>query len=107
MVNLITTLLTPYLNLSSGEMSTRDPAAAAARRRRPTESAMPGTTLGPIPINAFSGGGELFDTPGIHLHHRLASLLTPEELVSLTPRRRLRPVAPALTASDKEPSQGE
>ncbi|GAQ87348.1 Nitric oxide synthase [Klebsormidium nitens] len=94
-----------FINALLAELATRDPAAAAARRKRPTESAMPGTTLGPIPINAFSGGGELFDTPGIHLHHRLASLLTPEELVMLTPRRRLRPVAPTIGTVDQTTAQ--
>ena len=34
------------------------------------------------------------DTPGIHLHHRLPHLLTPEELKQLHPRRRLKPYYP-------------
>lgn len=38
-------------------MSSRDPVALAARRRKPIQSAMPGTTLGPIEIKAFSNGG--------------------------------------------------
>jgi len=42
-------------------MSERDPIAAAAQRFRPIQSAMPGTTLGPIQIDAFSGGGVLTD----------------------------------------------
>lgn len=34
------------------------------------------------------------DTPGVHLHHRLAHMLTPEELKSLHPRRTLRAYVP-------------
>ena len=34
------------------------------------------------------------DTPGIHFHHRLPHLLSPEELKQLHPRRRLRPYYP-------------
>eukprot|EP00897_Mesotaenium_endlicherianum_P000469 jgi/Mesen1/10422/ME000082S09929 len=34
------------------------PLAAAAMRRMPIQSAMPGTTLGPIQIKAFAGGGD-------------------------------------------------
>ena len=34
------------------------------------------------------------DTPGIHLHHRLPHLLTPEELKEMHPRRRLKPYYP-------------
>ena len=35
----------------------KDPVAAAAQRYKPIQSAVPGTTLGPIQINAFLGGG--------------------------------------------------
>lgn len=38
-------------------MAQKDPAAAAAQRYKPIQSAVPGTTLGPIQINAFLGGG--------------------------------------------------
>lgn len=38
-------------------MSEKDPVAAAAQRYKPIQSAVPGTTLGPIPIDAFFGGG--------------------------------------------------
>lgn len=38
-------------------MAQRDPAAAAARKYKPIQSAVPGTTLGPIQIDAFLGGG--------------------------------------------------
>lgn len=40
-------------------MAQRDPVAAAAQRFRPIQSAMPGTTLGPIQIDAFTSGGVL------------------------------------------------
>ena len=40
-------------------MAQRDPIAAAAQRFRPIQSAMPGTTLGPIRIDAFTSGGVL------------------------------------------------
>jgi len=48
----------------AGDMAERDPIAAAAQRFRPIQSAMPGTTLGPIKIDAFSGGGVLTDPIG-------------------------------------------
>lgn len=38
-------------------MAQKDPVAAAARVYKPVESAVPGTTLGVIQINAFPGGG--------------------------------------------------
>ena len=40
-------------------------------KRLPTASAMPGTTLGVIPLRAFEGKGTLYDTPGVFLHHRM------------------------------------
>ena len=37
------------------------------------------------------------DTPGLHLHHRIIHMLTPEEARDLHPRGRLKPyVAPPL-----------
>lgn len=42
---------------TSGLMAVKDPIAAAATRYKPVESAVPGTTLGPIQIEAFLGGG--------------------------------------------------
>lgn len=45
-------------NLTYTEMlSNKDPVAAMARKYKPIQSAVPGTTVGPIPINAFLGGG--------------------------------------------------
>lgn len=38
-------------------MAINDPVAASAQRYKPVQSAVPGTTLGSIPINAFLGGG--------------------------------------------------
>ncbi|KAK9806106.1 hypothetical protein WJX72_001602 [[Myrmecia] bisecta] len=76
-----------------------DPAAVGSSKHLPVESAMPGTTLSMIPLQTFASGGELYDTPGVHLHHRLPHMLTPEELQEVHPRRKLRPyVAPALQA---------
>jgi len=64
---------------------------------RPTESPMPGTTLGLLPLKSFSSGGHLFDTPGVHLHHRLPHILSEEELKLIHPTRRIRPfVTPTL-----------
>ncbi|KAJ4830374.1 nitric oxide associated protein 1, partial [Turnera subulata] len=71
-------------------MAQRDPAAAAARKYKPIQSAVPGTTLGPIQIDAFLGGGKLFDTPGVHLHHRQAAVVHSEDLPALAPRSRLK-----------------
>ncbi|RRT57867.1 hypothetical protein BHM03_00052975, partial [Ensete ventricosum] len=38
-------------------MARKDPVAAAAQKYKPMQSAVPGTTLGPIQIEAFQGGG--------------------------------------------------
>lgn len=38
-------------------MAEKDPVAAAAQKYKPIQSAVPGTTLGPIKINAFLGEG--------------------------------------------------
>ncbi|KAF5732292.1 hypothetical protein HS088_TW18G00986 [Tripterygium wilfordii] len=45
------------LALLSDVMAQRDPVAAVAQRYKPIQSAVPGTTLGPIQIDAFLGGG--------------------------------------------------
>lgn len=71
-------------------LSYKDPVAAAAQKYKPIQSAVPGTTLGPIEINAFLGGGKVFDTPGVHLHHRQAAVVHSEDLPVLAPRSRLR-----------------
>jgi len=71
-----------------------DPAARATGRYLPVESPMPGTTLGIIPLQAFVSGGTLYDTPGVHLHHRVPHMLTPEQLRLLHPRKRLAPILP-------------
>ncbi|XP_075108146.1 putative nitric oxide synthase isoform X4 [Nicotiana tabacum] len=64
--------------------------AATARKYKPIQSAVPGTTLGPIPIDAFLGGGKVYDTPGVHLHHRQAAVIHAEDLPTLAPQSRLR-----------------
>ncbi|KAG8057841.1 hypothetical protein GUJ93_ZPchr0002g25877 [Zizania palustris] len=71
-------------------MAYKDPMAAAAQKYKPIQSAVPGTTLGPIQIDAFLGGGKLYDTPGVHLHHRQAAVIHADDLPSLAPQSRLR-----------------
>lgn len=51
----------------------------------PTESPMPGTTLDMIAVAPLPGGGLLFDTPGVHVPHRLLHHLPPAELRALSP----------------------
>ncbi|URE20025.1 Nitric oxide synthase [Musa troglodytarum] len=64
-----------FVNALLKLMARKDPVAAAAQKYKPMQSAVPGTTLGPIQIEAFQGGGNLFDTPGVHLHHRQAAVV--------------------------------
>ena len=49
-------------------------------KRLPTASAMPGTTLGIIPLRAFEGKGAMYDTPGVFLHHRMNSILGGDDI---------------------------
>ncbi|KAG6716660.1 hypothetical protein I3842_04G059900 [Carya illinoinensis] len=79
-----------FINALLKMMAQKDPAAAAAQKYKPIQSAVPGTTLGPIQINAFLGGGKLYDTPGVHLHHRQAAVVCSEDLPALAPQSRLR-----------------
>lgn len=79
-----------FINALLKMMGEKDPVAAAAQKYKPIQSAVPGTTLGPIQIEAFQGGGKLFDTPGVHLHHRQAAVVDSEDLPSLAPKSRLR-----------------
>ncbi|KAL8539577.1 hypothetical protein ACS0TY_001257 [Phlomoides rotata] len=79
-----------FINALLKLLSYRDPVAAAARKYKPIQSAVPGTTLGPIQIEAFLSGGKLHDTPGVHLHHRLAAVVHSDDLPALAPRSRLR-----------------
>mmetsp|Transcript_46672 Transcript_46672/g.77203 ORF Transcript_46672/g.77203 Transcript_46672/m.77203 type:complete len:490 (+) Transcript_46672:161-1630(+) len=62
--------------------------------RLPISSGTPGTTLSPIAIDAFSGGSKLYDTPGVHLQHRISTHLLPDELKVVLPRGRMRPYTP-------------
>jgi hypothetical protein len=59
--NLLNIIVPSFLNflyiLASEMMAQRDPASAAGQKYKPIQSAIPGTTLGPIQINAFLGGG--------------------------------------------------
>ncbi len=77
-------------DMSSMSSRQYDPLAPQRVKHLPVESAMPGTTLKTIPLQVFSSGGTLFDTPGLHLHHRIPHILTPEENKELHPRKRLR-----------------
>ncbi|KAL5810884.1 hypothetical protein ACOSQ4_027452 [Xanthoceras sorbifolium] len=79
-----------FINALLKTMGERDPVAAMAHKYKPIQSAVPGTTLGPIQIDAFLSGGKLFDTPGVHLHHRQAAVVHAEDLPALAPQNRLR-----------------
>ncbi|XP_061353427.1 NO-associated protein 1, chloroplastic/mitochondrial [Gastrolobium bilobum] len=79
-----------FINAFLKTTAINDPVAAAAQRYKPIQSAVPGTTLGPIQINAFLGGGKLYDTPGVHLYHRQSAVVHSEDLPSLAPQSRLR-----------------
>jgi len=68
-------------------------------RRLPISSATPGTTLAPVPIDAFGGGSQLYDTPGVHLQHRMSAQLLPRELQAVQPRGRMRPYTPQQLAA--------
>jgi nitric-oxide synthase, plant len=81
-------------DMSSMSSRQYDPLAPQRVKHLPVESAMPGTTLKLIPLEVFSSGGTLFDTPGLHLHHRVPHILTPEENKELHPRKRLRAHVP-------------
>jgi nitric-oxide synthase len=65
-------------------------------RRLPISSATPGTTLRLIGLDCFEGGSMLFDTPGLHLAHRLSASLLPDELRAILPRGRVKPYTPVL-----------
>ncbi|KAH7855084.1 hypothetical protein Vadar_021050 [Vaccinium darrowii] len=79
-----------FINALLKMMSYKDPVAAAAQKYKPIQSAVPGTTLGPIQIDAFMGGGKVYDTPGVHLHHRQAAVVHTDDLPALAPQSRLR-----------------
>ncbi|KAL9672952.1 hypothetical protein QQ045_029205 [Rhodiola kirilowii] len=79
-----------FINAMLKMMGEKDPVAAAAQKYKPIQSAVPGTTLGPIQIEAFLGGGKIYDTPGVHLHHRQAAVVHSEDLPALAPQSRLR-----------------
>ncbi|XP_057544363.1 putative nitric oxide synthase [Amaranthus tricolor] len=79
-----------FINAMLMMMGEKDPVAAAAQKYKPIQSAVPGTTLGPIPIDAFFGGGKLYDTPGVHLHHRQGAVVHSDDLPALAPRSRLK-----------------
>ena len=74
--------------------TTFTPAAAAKGKKLPIVSRMPGTTLGPISVVDFDGGGSLMDTPGLHLPHRSLHIIPPDDVARLLPRKQLRPFVP-------------
>jgi len=55
-----------------------------------TVSAVPGTTIRHVHVNAFGNRGMLCDTPGVHLPHRLLQRLDAESLLALRPKTKLR-----------------
>jgi nitric-oxide synthase len=73
-------------------------ALGARGKRLPISSSTPGTTLKLIGIDCFDGGSMLFDTPGLHIAHRLSASLLPDELHAILPRGRISPYTPAETA---------
>ncbi|GLJ08092.1 hypothetical protein SUGI_0081200 [Cryptomeria japonica] len=90
-----------FINALLKTMALKDVVAAAARRYKPTQSAVPGTTLGPIPIDAFHTG-KLYDTPGVHLHHRQAAVVHTDDLPLLAPQNRLKGIAISIDSLNKE-----
>lgn len=51
----------------------------------------------------------LYDTPGVHLHHRMAAAVHPDDLPQIAPRRRLRGsvvLAPSLCETDDDETEG-
>ncbi len=75
--------------MSSISSKQYDPLAVGKSKRLPMESSMPGTTLSSIPLEVFQSGEKLYDTPGLHIHHRMPHILTPDENKELHPRKRL------------------
>jgi nitric-oxide synthase len=75
--------------MSSMSSKQFDPLAIGKSKRLPMESSMPGTTLSSIPLEVFQSGEKLYDTPGLHIHHRMPHILTPDENKGLHPRKRL------------------
>lgn len=78
MVSLLNWIFFPtlvyYNSVISEMMAQRDPAAAAAQRYKPIQSAVPGTTLGPIQIDAFLGGGVYAILICVFSHHKCSFL---------------------------------
>lgn len=50
-------ILDVHLLATAETMAKKNPVAAAAHKYKPMQSAVPGTTLGRIKIEAFQGGG--------------------------------------------------
>ena len=93
--------------MSSMSSKQFDPLAIGKSKRLPMESSMPGTTLSSIPLEVFQSGEKLYDTPGLHIHHRMPHILTPDENKGLHPRKRLagRVVGPPAFQRDQGASE--
>eukprot|EP00252_Welwitschia_mirabilis_P003044 TRINITY_DN13107_c0_g1_i1.p1 TRINITY_DN13107_c0_g1~~TRINITY_DN13107_c0_g1_i1.p1 ORF type:complete len:609 (-),score=117.10 TRINITY_DN13107_c0_g1_i1:10-1836(-) len=83
-------------------MSIKNFELSATRRYKPVQSAVPGTTLGPIAIDAFAGERKLYDTPGVHLHHRQAAVVNAEDLSFLAPQSQLKGCVVSIETLNRE-----
>ncbi len=96
--------------MSSMSSKQYDPLAVGKSKRLPMESSMPGTTLSSIPLKVFQSGEKLYDTPGLHIHHRMPHILTPDENKGLHPRKRLvgrSAPAPSFSEAQATPSASD
>ncbi|KAK6132194.1 hypothetical protein DH2020_034052 [Rehmannia glutinosa] len=66
-----------FINALLKMLSYKDPVAAAARKYKPIQSAVPELHW------------KVYDTPGVHLHHRQAAVINSEDLPALAPQSRL------------------
>lgn len=78
-----------------------DACAQQIKRQLPVESAMPGTTLGRVPLAAFSSGGTLYDTPGAPRFLRPAVVAMAR--CPAPAQKRLRARTPRCTVRTHEP----
>lgn len=64
------------------------PRAGKAATEALTTSHLPGTTLGFVRVSVLAGRQALFDTPGLILPNQLTTLLSPDELANVVPKKR-------------------
>jgi len=88
--------------MSSATSKQFDPMASTKAKRLPVESSMPGTTLSSIPLEVFQSGEVLYDTPGLHIHHRLPHILTPDENKLLHPKKKIQGYTPENPTTTRE-----